>query len=189
MSCAPPASCGRSATPGRPQPRRRCVPIGARSHERSTDRDRRRRARTPSHRRGDLRPQPLAAAAGRRTGAEVRRDHPAPRARPRRRRGDRAARTLPGGADGVVAAAPAAPAAARARALSARPAARFPRPHGRHAARPAFRARPQRDGAPRPTRVQDGRAACGPWRRPGARGVGANEARHRRALRGRCRSR
>ena len=63
---------------------------------------------------------------------------------------------------------------------------RLPVPSGRHDPRPLVRARSVGDAAARPPRLQDRRAALGQARRARPRRVGADEGRHRRAVRHRA---
>ena len=113
----------------------------------------------------------------------VRRRHAAPRPRAGGRRADRAARTVPGGANGLGPAPAPTPSASRRGALPARAAARLERPERADAARPALRARSERDGLRGSHHVQDGRPALGAARDARARRLRADEARCDRALR------
>ena len=149
-------------------------------------RRRRRRARPRAHRRRDLRREPpaRAAARSRRDGLRLRRGHARSRPRPRRRRGRRARRRAPrscGWPGRCRACSGGSARRSRTSSTRCRSAARARRSSRSTTSRSS--ATPRVMGRERPRRLQDGRAARGAAGRARARGLGADEARPRRALR------
>ena len=177
------ACAGRPTSPGSAPCRRTSSSTGS-SPDEAARRHRRRRARPSAHRRRDLR---RGAAARARRRSRTRSGSPRSRAaRSSSRTGSSRSSCRRGARSSAWRS------VCRALLRRLRPALAhfiyvvppaYRGPCGRHRPRPLVRARPRPDGRARPIHLPNVRAALRKTRGPGARRLGAHEARPRRALR------